>query len=145
MATEYLVPSKINIVSYKIAVIEDDEAIGLMYQYKLESSGYNVTRVRNGAEGLTMGKDFKPDLILLDLLMPVMNGDEMLEKMRATEWGARPRVVILTNISKDEAPMRLRFLNVDRYVVKAHHTPQQIADIIKEVLNEGVAKEKSVA
>jgi CheY-like chemotaxis protein len=63
-----------------------------------------------------------------------MSGDEMLEKLRATEDGAAIKVIILTNISKDEAPRALRLLHVDRYVVKAHHTPQQITEIIGEVL-----------
>jgi hypothetical protein len=64
-----------------------------------------------------------------------MSGDEMLEKLRATDWGSSIRVVILTNISKDEAPKNLRFLHVDRYVVKAHHTPTQVLEIIKEILS----------
>jgi CheY-like chemotaxis protein len=66
--------------------------------------------------------------------MPVMSGDVMLEKLRQTDWGANIRVVVLTNISRDEAPMGLRLLNVDRYVVKAHHTPAQVLDIIEEIL-----------
>jgi len=80
-------------------------------------------------------RSFAPDLLLLDLLMPGMNGDEMLELMRAEEWGASVRVIILTNISRSEAPMTLRFLSVDRYAVKAHHTPSQIVEIIYEVLH----------
>lgn len=131
-------------MKYRIEVVEDDEAIGQMYQYKLEGSGYDVVRATNGVEGLSIGKQFRPDLILLDLRMPHMNGDEMLEKMRATEWGAEPRVVILTNISKDEAPLRLRFLNVDRYVVKAHHTPQQVLEIIQDILGKDAAKVPSI-
>ncbi len=67
--------------------------------------------------------------------MPVMNGDEMLEKLRQTDWGSKIRVIILTNISRDEAPKNLGLLNVDRYIVKAHHTPQQVLDIINEILN----------
>jgi len=63
-----------------------------------------------------------------------MPGDEMLEKLRATPWGSGVRVIILTNISKNEAPQKLRFLNVDRYVVKAHHTPAQIVSIVQDVL-----------
>jgi DNA-binding response OmpR family regulator len=87
-----------------------------------------------------MCETFQPDLILLDVRMPYMNGDEMLEHVRSTEWGSRPRVIILTNISKDEAPMKLRFLNVDRYIVKAHYTPQQVVDVVREVLDEKIAK-----
>lgn len=64
-----------------------------------------------------------------------MNGDEMLEKLRQTDWGSKIRVIILTNISRDEAPKNLGLLNVDRYIVKAHHTPQQVLDIINEILN----------
>ena len=67
--------------------------------------------------------------------MPVMPGEEMLERLRATDKGSSVKVVVLTNISKDEAPTKLRFFDVDRYVVKAHHTPKQVLDIIEEVLN----------
>ena len=67
--------------------------------------------------------------------MPEMNGDEMLAKLRAEDWGANVRVIILTNISRAEAPMMLRFLNVDRYVVKAHHTPSQLVEVVYEVLH----------
>jgi CheY-like chemotaxis protein len=67
--------------------------------------------------------------------MPEMNGDEMLTRLREREWGGNIRVIVLTNISKDEAPATLRFLNVDRYVVKAHHTPAQVLEIVREVLD----------
>ncbi len=79
-------------------------------------------------------KTEQPDLLLLDIRMPGMSGDELLAKMRSTEWGADIRVIILTNLSRDEAPSSLRFLGVDRYVVKAHHTPSQVVDIVREVL-----------
>jgi len=120
----------------KILIIEDEVAIAAMYKFKLEHSGYEVMCVHNGKDGLALAKQSNPSLVLLDLRMPVMSGDEILARMRATEWGSLPRVIILTNISKDEAPSRLRFLNVDRYIVKAHHTPAQIVDIVREVLGE---------
>ncbi len=59
----------------------------------------------------------------------------MLARLRAQAWGADIRVIILTNLSKDEAPQVLRFLHVDRYIVKAHHTPKQLVDIVHEVLD----------
>lgn len=119
---------------YKIAVIEDDTSIAAMYDFKLTNCGYQVMTAHDGKEGLALAGSFFPDLILLDLMMPIMTGDEMLEKLRATDWGANMRVIILTNLSKDEAPHGLRFLNVDRYIVKAHHTPSQVVDIVQEVL-----------
>ena len=119
----------------KIAVIEDDTPIRELYRAKLSLEGYDVKTAANGLEGLELTRDFKPHLILLDIRMPQMNGDEMLVKLREHEWGADIRVVILTNLSKDEAPSVLRFLSVDRYIVKAHHTPQQIVDIVREILN----------
>lgn len=118
----------------KIAVIEDDHAIAAMYKFKLEHSGYDVKTAHNGHEGLALVEAFGPKLVLLDLRMPGLSGDEMLERMRQTDWGSQPRVVILTNISRDEAPSRLRFLNVDRYIVKAHHTPQQVVEVVREIL-----------
>lgn len=119
----------------KIVVIEDDTAIASMYQFKLSTEFEDIKVAHNGQTGLQLIQEYPPDLILLDLRMPIMGGAEMLELLRAEEWGQNIRVIILTNISRDEAPSVLRFLNVDRYIVKAHHTPQQVLDIVKEVLN----------
>jgi len=118
----------------KICIVEDDYPIATMYEFKLKQSGYEVRLAHNGKSGYAVIKDFKPDLVLLDLMMPEMTGDELLEKMRATDWGSAIRVIVLTNVSKDEAPQKLRLLNVDRYIVKAHFTPQQVVDTIQEVL-----------
>jgi DNA-binding response OmpR family regulator len=120
---------------YKIAIVEDETPIRNLYHTKLELSGFIVQTAVNGHEGLKLVEVFQPDVVLLDLLMPGMNGDEMLIKVREQEWGANVRVIILTNISRDEAPSVLRFLNVDKYIVKAHYTPSQVVEIVNEVLH----------
>lgn len=120
----------------KIAIIEDDLPIADMYRLKLERLGDVVKIAHDGESGYKLVEKFKPDLILLDLLMPIMTGEDMLEKLRATDWGSKIRVIILTNISKDEAPSKLRLLNVDRYIVKAHYTPTQVMEIVNEVLGD---------
>lgn len=118
----------------KILLIEDDASIRAMYLFKLQSSGFSVKAVNDGKTGLSEAEAWRPDLILLDLRMPNMGGDKMLEILRKTDWGASIRVIVLTNLNKNEAPTALRFLNVDRYVVKAHTTPAELVEIIREVL-----------
>lgn len=119
---------------YKVLLVEDEYSIRNLYQTKLEIEGFDVQTAVNGEEGLRAAETYRPDIILLDLRMPVMTGDEMLMKLRAEEWGADMRVIVLTNISRAEAPSSLRFLNVDRYIVKAHYTPSQVVEIAREVL-----------
>jgi DNA-binding response OmpR family regulator len=119
----------------KILIVEDDESIRTLYTLKFKQENFVVSVAVDGLKGLEAAENNQPDLILLDLRMPVMNGDEMLAKLRATEWGSSIRVIILTNISKSEAPHSLRFLHVDRYVTKVHHTPSQIVDMVREVLS----------
>ena len=122
-------------MAYKIAVIEDDHAVQLMYKFKLEHEGYDVAVAANGEEGLELIERFKPSLILLDLHMPIMGGAEMLAKLRSLEWGSDIHVIILANTSKNEAPQSLRLLRVDRYIEKAHSTPAQVMTIIREVIS----------
>lgn len=117
-----------------IAVIEDDEAIATLYEYKLEANGYRVIRASNGIDGLNVIEKNKPDLILLDLKMPEMNGDEMLEILRSKEYGTDIKVIVLTNLSKDEVPQSLRVLQVERIIIKSHYTPSQVLELIEEVI-----------
>lgn len=125
---------KPTLMSHKVAVVEDELPIQSMYRLKLEREGFEVAVASNGRAGLALLENFLPDLVLLDLRMPEMSGDELLARLRSTEWGASMRVIILTNISKTEAPQALRFLSVDRYIVKAHYTPTQVVEVVKEVL-----------
>jgi len=118
----------------KILIVEDDLSIQRLYRLKLELEGFEVSLADNGRLGLIAAKEYCPDLILLDLKMPVMGGEEMLIQLRALPWGGGIRVIVLTNMSKNEAPSTLRFFNVDRYVVKAHHTPKQLVEIVHEVI-----------
>jgi DNA-binding response OmpR family regulator len=119
---------------HKIAIIEDDRDLQFIYKLKFESVGFKVMAASDGEKGLEVIQAFQPDLILLDLRMPKMSGDELLTRLRASDWGREIRVIILTNISKSEAPPVLRFLNVDRYIVKAHYTPAQVVGVARDVL-----------
>lgn len=118
----------------KIAIIEDDSAISQMYRIKFESEGYDVDTAENGKLGLKLVEEMKPDIILLDLMMPEMNGDEMLAKLRETEWGKDIKVIILTNMGESEAPDGIKDHNVSAFILKANMTPRQVAEMVKEHL-----------
>ena len=117
-----------------IAIIEDDQAISQMYRFKFESEGYEVETAENGKLGLELTEKMRPDIVLLDLMMPEMNGDEMLAKMRATEWGKDTKVVILTNTGEQEIPEAVKQFGVSRVILKASMTPRQVAEIVKAEL-----------
>ena len=121
-------------MSTKIAVIEDDQAISQMYRLKFEAEGFEVATAENGKLGLELIKEMKPDIILLDLMMPEMNGDEMLKKLRETDWGKKIKVIILTNMGEQEAPDVIKDLDVSRFIVKAEMTPRQVAEMVKKEL-----------
>ena len=118
----------------KVAIVEDDLAIAMMYRMKFEADGYDVETAANGKLGLELCETMKPDIVLLDLMMPEMTGDVMLAKMRATSWGKDIRVIILTNSGEEAAPPEIKALNVEAYIVKAEMTPRQVAELVKNTL-----------
>lgn len=118
----------------KVAIVEDDQAISQMYRIKFETEGFEVEIADNGKLGLELVEKMKPDIILLDLMMPEMNGDEMLEHLRKTSWGKNMKVVILTNMGEQEVPDRVKELGVSAVILKADMTPRQVAELIKEQL-----------
>lgn len=120
----------------KIAIIEDDIAISQMYRMKFEVDGYEVESAENGKVGLKLIKDMKPDIVLLDLMMPEMNGDEMLAKLRETPHGKQTKVIILTNMGEQEIPKSIKNLGVEAVILKAHMTPREVEDIVKKHLED---------
>ncbi len=121
-------------MSAKIAIVEDDQAISQMYRIKFEAEGYTVETAENGKLGLELAEKMKPDIILLDLMMPEMNGDEMLDKLRKTTWGKSIKVVILTNMGEQEVPEEVKKLGVVAVILKADMTPRQVAELVKTQL-----------
>jgi DNA-binding response OmpR family regulator len=118
----------------KIAIIEDDTTINQMYRMKFEADGFDVQIADNGKRGVAMVESFQPDLILLDLQMPEMNGAEALEIIRKNDWGKDIPVIILTNLGEEESPKQLRGLGIHSYIVKADLTPRQVVSRAKEAL-----------
>jgi DNA-binding response OmpR family regulator len=122
-------------MAVKIAIIEDDQAISQMYRIKFESEGYQVDTAENGKLGLELCEKMVPDVILLDLMMPEMNGDEMLTLLRKTDWGAKIKVVILTNMGEQEIPESIKKQNVSAVILKADMTPRQVAELVKKTID----------
>ncbi|MCA9346383.1 response regulator [Candidatus Saccharibacteria bacterium] len=119
----------------KIAIVEDDSAISQMYRIKFEAEGYQVETAENGKLGLKLLEEMKPDIILLDLMMPEMTGDEMLAKLRATDWGKDIKVIVLTNMGESEIPASMKDLGVLSCILKANMTPRQVAELVKQHLS----------
>jgi two-component system response regulator ResD len=123
-------------MSTKIAIIEDDQAISQMYRIKFEAEGYTVETAENGELGLELVEKMRPTIILLDLMMPIMTGEEMLAKLRATDWGKDIKVIILTNRGEQEIPPEVKKLGVTAIILKADMTPRQVAELVKSKLAE---------
>ncbi len=115
----------------KVAIIEDDPAILQMYRLKFEAEGFKVFVAENGEAGLLLCEQTKPDIVLLDLMMPIMSGDEMLAKLRQTDWGKNMKVIVLTNVSEAKIAEKVKALGVLEVLTKAQLTPASIVDKIR--------------
>ncbi len=118
----------------KIAIVEDDLAISQMYRFKFEAEGYTVETAENGKLGLELIESMRPDIVLLDIMMPEMTGDQVLEAMRKTSWGKNMKVIILTNMGEQEISDSVKNLGVTAVILKANMTPRQVFDIVKKHL-----------
>jgi len=118
----------------KIAIIEDDPVISQMYRMKFEADGFDVQLAKNGVDGVALVENYTPDIILMDLQMPEMGGEEALAIIRKKDWGKDIPVIILTNLGEEEAPKGIRELGIHSYIVKAELTPRQVVGRVKEAL-----------
>jgi CheY-like chemotaxis protein len=117
-----------------VCLVEDEPSIQETYGLKLRESGYRVLAATDGAQGLEVISREKPDLALVDINMPVMNGLELLEKMAEDEELAKIPVIILTNYDTQDIADQASKYPTHFFLVKAFYTPQKVADVVDEVL-----------
>jgi len=118
----------------KILVVEDDKFLRDLISQKLTKEGYEVDEAIDGEEGVKMLKEIKPDLVLLDLILPGIDGFEVLVKMKEDSSISSTPVIILSNLGqKEDVEKGLKLGAVD-YLIKAHFTPGEIIDKIRAVL-----------
>lgn len=118
----------------KILVVEDELILLQALAEKLKSEYYEVVEAHDGQEGLTKALKEHPDLILLDIIMPIMDGMTMLNKLREDEWGRTVPVIILTNLSGGDQVAEALGKGVYHYLIKSDWTLDQLVQKIKERL-----------
>lgn len=118
----------------KILIVEDDLLMSRLYQKVFKFENYDVEMAANGREGLEKATAGKPTLILLDIMMPQMNGLEVLEKLKANPTTKKIPVVVLTNLSGSQDAETALAKGAVKYIVKSEYEPKQVVRMVKEVL-----------
>lgn len=121
-------------VKKKVLVIDDDENLDMVLTDKLNFSGFDATYAIDGVQGLKKALEFRPDVILLDVIMPNMSGWETLEKIRVDSWGENVKVIMLTSLDKPESVAHAMEQGSTVFIVKTNYTLDQVVDKVKEVL-----------
>ncbi|MES2971512.1 MAG: response regulator [Patescibacteria group bacterium] len=118
----------------KILLVEDDDSLASVYETRLQAEGFTVRRVPNGEDALASALEYKPDLILLDVMMPKVSGFDVLDILRNTPETAKVKIVMLTALSQDSDKERAESLGVDDYLVKSQVVIADVVDRIKSHL-----------
>lgn len=118
----------------KIVIVEDNTDLAEIYKTRLELLGYTCYVAYNGIIALYFIQKEKPDLVLLDLMIPDIPGGQVLETMRKSDWGKEIPVYIVSNLNEADAPSNLRELAIEGYSVKANMSGDQIDKIVENIL-----------
>ena len=118
-----------------ILLVEDDEFLAELYATKLNLEDFEVALATDGEKGLKIIKEKKPDLVLLDIILPKMDGFEILKIMKADKKLKTIPVILLTNLSQKDEVKRGLALGADDYLIKAHFMPSEVVKKIKQTVN----------
>ena len=118
----------------KILLVEDDDSLATVYQTRLQAEGFDTRRVPNGEDALAVALEYKPDLILLDVMMPKVSGFDVLDILRNTPETTQVKIIMLTALSQDSDKQRAQELGADDYLVKSQVVIADVVDRIKQHL-----------
>lgn len=119
----------------KILLVEDDDALANVYLMRLQAEGFDIKRVSNGEEALAAAREYNPNLILLDAMMPKVSGFDVLDILRNTPETANIKIIMLTALSQEADKQRAQGLGVDDYLVKSQVVITDVVDRVKHHLN----------
>ena len=125
---------KEKLIQKNILLVEDEKILRKALKDKLQANKFNVVEAENGKVGLAMSLKEHPDLILLDIIMPVMDGITMLKELRKDKWGKNAKVILLTNLTSAEKKAESIEQNVTDYLIKSNWTINDLIKKIKEKL-----------
>lgn len=120
----------------RILLVEDDDALANVYLMRLQAEGFDTRRVANGEEALSAALNYKPDLVLLDVMMPKVSGFDVLDILRNTPETANLKVIMLTALSQESDKQRAETLGVNDYLVKSQVVIADVIDRIKYHLSQ---------
>ncbi len=118
----------------KLVLVEDDALMIRMYEKAFSFEGHEVATATNGADGIKKIKEIKPDLVLLDIMMPKMNGLEVLDKLKGDDETKDIPVVVLTNLASEKDAEAALTKGAVRYIIKSEQDPKEVNDIVTEIL-----------
>jgi two-component system phosphate regulon response regulator PhoB len=121
-------------IKQTILIVEDEKDLRDILSLKLTMEGYNVLEAENGKVGLDIAKTKHPDLILLDIIMPILSGTLMLRELQKDQWGKNVPIIFLSNLSESEHIEQNLEKNVRGYFVKSDWEPDDLAIIINKIL-----------
>jgi len=118
----------------KVVIVEDNVALADIYKTRLGLLGYQCFVAYDGRTALDVIQKELPNLVLLDLMVPEIAGDQILKTMRASEWGENIKVLIISNLNEDDAPVGLREQGIEGYAVKANLSDDQLDKLVDDIL-----------
>ncbi len=118
----------------KVLIVEDEESLAQMYKTKFEKEGYTVFLAADGVQGLELAGKEKPDIILLDIILPKKDGFMVLSELKADKKTSKIKVIMLTNLGQDEDIVKGKKIGAIDHFVKASLTPAQLVDKVREYL-----------
>jgi DNA-binding response OmpR family regulator len=127
-------------IKTKVLVVDDDPNLNTVLVDKLNASGFEAIGASNGPLGIEKAFSFHPDIILLDLIMPGMDGFEVLKRIRSDEWGNKVKIIMLTLIDKIDSIAQAVENNVSGYLVKTNYSLDGIVKEINSILNKSQSK-----
>lgn len=121
--------------SPKVVIVEDNTALAEIYSTRLSIIGYKCVVAQDGEDALALIEKERPALVLLDVMIPKLSGDQVLAAMRQSEWGKDIKVLIISNLNEADAPAGIRANGIEGYAVKANLEDDELDQLVNNILN----------